>query len=720
VDNSVTQPYYGTKCLRIISNSGDTYGHLGAKENGWGSIPVEANQTYLISMWVKTNVAQSTVQIWVVRRTGRTQATAEGGMKNYARAINTANKWTRVYCEYTAESGYPYIGLRLDNDSAGSTIYVDAIQIEKAEPGQQPGSFSPAGMTTIDGGHINTATLDAQSGKIGGFAIGTKYIANGTTSLSGSESTRVYLGLDGIALGNKFKVTKEGVLSASDVNITGGGIKLNNGVFEVKNDGTLTASAGTVGGWKITENTLTSSTYSANGALISQHGWQKNGVNTYAFAISSPSSSSWKYAAFNITHEGKVAILDTSEYVLGEDGYEQESEGDETNAAGDTAQSGSSSAEALNGATNFTSSTYHDLTASSPTLKFRTGIGPNRLYFYDRSNTSNFYTTGSISFKGALSGKTTGSSKAECGNYFVFNKSIALSGSEALTGTAEIHEKESGKNPSSVTETDKIVSIKLPNGNITKKGKWNALYRGINARNGISILTQGIMFRAKWFGEEYSGYTIELGASRANSSAYFSDIRNTIVKGRNIFFNAFGGATSGYDGYVNVLCKQLNCSAATIRFTQLPEIASTGNHRQILAMNTSGNNFGKLVKGKENVSSSRRVKTEISSYITDTTLNPNNLYNTEIVQFKYKPGYLIENDPRENKNIVGFIVEDLITHYPIAVDRDEDGLPEGWQPAYLIPPMLKLIQDQKKEIDELKEQLTNQQQQIDYILSKLG
>ena len=43
--------------------------------------------------------------------------------------------------------------------------------------------------------------------------------------------------------------------------------------------------------------------------------------------------------------------------------------------------------------------------------------------------------------------------------------------------------------------------------------------------------------------------------------------------------------------------------------------------------------------------------------------------------------------------------------YPIAANYDEDGQVEGWSTEIILPAMLKLIQNQKKDIDKLKEKL---------------
>ena len=87
--------------------------------------------------------------------------------------------------------------------------------------------------TVIDGGKIYVDQafaneIFAKQATIGGFTIGTSALHNGTTSLAGADNS-VYLGLDGISCGTKFKVDKAGA---------------------------LTATSGTIGGFRITSNSL--------------------------------------------------------------------------------------------------------------------------------------------------------------------------------------------------------------------------------------------------------------------------------------------------------------------------------------------------------------------------------------------------------------------------------------------------------------------------------
>lgn len=105
--------------------------------------------------------------------------------------------------------------------------------------------------------------------------------------------------------------------------------------------------------------------------------------------------------------------------------------------------------------------------------------------------------------------------------------------------------------------------------------------------------------------------------------------------------------------------------------------------------------------------SSRKIKKDISP-IKDKELDPNRLYDAEVVQFKYKDDVLDKSDPNLGVNLPGFIVEDLDKVYPAAIAKANPDESEtwDWNPIRIIPAMLKLIQDQHKDIEELKRRLS--------------
>lgn len=102
--------------------------------------------------------------------------------------------------------------------------------------------------------------------------------------------------------------------------------------------------------------------------------------------------------------------------------------------------------------------------------------------------------------------------------------------------------------------------------------------------------------------------------------------------------------------------------------------------------------------------SSRSVKHDIKP-IENADILPEKLYDVDIIQFVYNEGQLGHSSKRYGKELPGFIVEDLVEKYPIAVDIDEEDKPFQWNEQYLIPPMLALIQKQKKKLDELESRL---------------
>lgn len=129
----------------------------------------------------------------------------------------------------------------------------------------------------------------------------------------------------------------------------------------------------------------------------------------------------------------------------------------------------------------------------------------------------------------------------------------------------------------------------------------------------------------------------------------------------------------------------------------------TSSHSGNLYITTSGIAYYANEGG-----SSRKIKHDIGAIETP-ELDPSKLYDLDVVQFKYNDDIAPKGDENYNRDLPGFIVEDLEKIYPAAVQKEPDNPTESrnwtWSPIRLIPPMLKLIQDQHKEIEELKRRL---------------
>lgn len=102
--------------------------------------------------------------------------------------------------------------------------------------------------------------------------------------------------------------------------------------------------------------------------------------------------------------------------------------------------------------------------------------------------------------------------------------------------------------------------------------------------------------------------------------------------------------------------------------------------------------------------SSKRWKTNITSDLSS-NLIPEKLYGLPVVQFEFDEEHkeLSLNDGVQ----IGVIAEDVDKIYPNACLYDKDGNPANWNERIMIPAMLKLIQDQKKQIDALEKRVND-------------
>ena len=101
-------------------------------------------------------------------------------------------------------------------------------------------------------------------------------------------------------------------------------------------------------------------------------------------------------------------------------------------------------------------------------------------------------------------------------------------------------------------------------------------------------------------------------------------------------------------------------------------------------------------------SSLREYKNSIGDVV-DEELNPERLYELPVRQFKWNRDVIGTEYDYEQFSI-GFIAEEMDEIYPRAAIY-RDGKLASWSERNLIPPMLKLIQDQKKMIDSLTERI---------------
>jgi hypothetical protein len=102
-------------------------------------------------------------------------------------------------------------------------------------------------------------------------------------------------------------------------------------------------------------------------------------------------------------------------------------------------------------------------------------------------------------------------------------------------------------------------------------------------------------------------------------------------------------------------------------------------------------------------SSSERYKTNIKD-VSDEDLNPYSILNIPVKQFEYNDDN-IPSDKKQGDTYIGLIAEDVEKFYPVAAEYNEDGQVEMWNIKVLFPALLKIVQDQQKEIDALKAEI---------------
>lgn len=165
-----------------------------------------------------------------------------------------------------------------------------------------------------------------------------------------------------------------------------------------------------------------------------------------------------------------------------------------------------------------------------------------------------------------------------------------------------------------------------------------------------------------------------------------------------------------------------NLVATNARLKCLPTYSNTTTYATNVYVGTSG------IFTRTTNTSSRTIKHDIES-LTGEAIRAERLYDLDVVQFKYNDNIITDmEDARYGKTLPGFIIEDMDRVYPIAVDKPGEDVKEwSWNAQYMIPPMLKLIQDQHKEdirldskIDSVRAELISTQTKLDAAMMKIA
>lgn len=181
--------------------------------------------------------------------------------------------------------------------------------------------------------------------------------------------------------------------------------------------------------------------------------------------------------------------------------------------------------------------------------------------------------------------------------------------------------------------------------------------------------------------------TLHIGYIGTNGDFYWKDLecRKISAKGNSEFLG-------------NVVIGGNLSAGGNVTFRNVSTTTSSANAR----LGTE-EPIGRLYRSS---SSSKRYKHDIKDIGENSELDPYRLYDLAVRQFKYNDDYLDKDDIRANKDIAGFIAEEVYEHYPIAAELDNDGTPQDWNVRYIVPPMLRLIQELHEEVEQLKSELS--------------
>ena len=271
---------YDSSGNEIVYESGNTTGRTLECEIDWGSQTVADNILSIISGWSYQPYDATNVVINPALELGDSISINGVYSGIYTNTLNFSRLFTAdTKAPYDEEIDHEYAYedprekkyiRRMEEVRAEMSILAGTItaKVDKTKTGQTFGwtvtdsqwnVFNEDGpiLTVNSGGTYVKGEIQADSGLIGGFNIGSDAIYH-TISSYGSQTsnTGVYLGTDGIQLGKKFLVDPYGNVSASALTVTGGSLSIGddgqgNPMFQVTSAGYVTAKSLAIQGGSI-------------------------------------------------------------------------------------------------------------------------------------------------------------------------------------------------------------------------------------------------------------------------------------------------------------------------------------------------------------------------------------------------------------------------------------------------------------------------------------
>lgn len=322
---------------------------------------------------------------------------------------------------------------------------------------------------------------------------------------------------------------------------------------------------------------------------------------------------------------------------------------------------------------------------------------------------------GTTSFAGADNSVYLGLDGISCGTKFKVDKAGALTANDAV-----------------ITGNTTITGNLITNGNVLicsenmkedpYSGYIEFLKSSININGG-----QTLSLRATRGVNVSGGLTVENTAvsldGHKHGSLYHTSSGNvclTCTQDSDIYYVRKGSSMtninvcsgSGTYPWYNVYTENLRVSGGKPVFSY---IGSDGGGNVVSYATNMYVGSGGTVS-RTNNTSSRTIKHDITE-LQDEQIKAENLYNVNVYQAKYNEDILSSNDPRYLKDLPMFIIEDLDEKYPIVIDKPSENVKEwSWNAQYIIPPMLKLIQNQHQTDINLENKIKDLESRLDKAL----
>jgi hypothetical protein len=206
-------------------------------------------------------------------------------------------------------------------------------------------------------------------------------------------------------------------------------------------------------------------------------------------------------------------------------------------------------------------------------------------------------------------------------------------------------------------------------------------------------------------GGTYSGRLIQEGGDAVPSVNMVSADNSNYIQvwdsGARMF--ADGSTVSAFSGQILLSAGLVSTSSSftssgTFTASSSVFMPNLGTDSSAANMRVGTGGAGQVFRS---TASSRMFKNSITPITEEIELDPKKLLEIPVVAFKYNEDYLRREDTRFNKMIPGFIAEDMKEIYPIAIEQD-GGDATDWNPRYVVPSMLALIQELYTRIETLE------------------